>query len=223
VGFLDDLKRQADALKVQQTGDAAALARSTALTEAACKSVFTYFNTLAPQLNVLQPASPARFELDRQNVFEGLRLSDFRVDSRRKPLRSEEVFDHLVIHWQLATGRRLTLEKDFLPDMDKLESRLRQSGAQVDHEALRHPDTGKLLGRRYSFAADFVGSVRVTPQHDNAALHFQVHNLDGFESLSMTLPAIEVGSARLDELARWIAGQPHDFLKDARELRRTVA
>jgi hypothetical protein len=223
VGFLDDLKRQADALKAQQTGDTAALARNTALTEAACKSVFTYFNTLAPQLNVLQPASPARFELDRQNVFENLRLSGFRVDSRRKPLRGEEVFDHLVIHWQLETGRRLQLTKDFLPDMDKLESRLRQSGAQVDNEALRHPDSGKLLGRRYSFAADFAGSVRVTPQHDDAALHFQVHNLDGFESLAMTLPAIEVGSARLDELARWIAGQPHGFLKEARELRRTVA
>jgi hypothetical protein len=220
VGFLDDLKRQAEALKQQQTGDTAALSRNTALTEAACKTVFTYFVSLAPQLNVLCPPSPSRFALDRQHVFDGLKLSDFRVDSRRRQLRNEEVFDHIVLHWRLLSGRALQLTKDFLPDMEKLESRLRQSGAQVDNEALRNAENGKLLGRRYTFTADFVGSVRVTPQHDSGSLHFQLQNLDGFESLSLDLSAIEIGSARLDELARWLAGQPHGFLKDARNLRR---
>jgi hypothetical protein len=223
VGFLDDLKRQADALKAQQTGDSASLARNTALTEGACKTVFSYFNTLAPQLSVLRPASHARFTLDRQHVFEAVPLSEFRVDSRRKPLRNDEVYDFLVLHWQLKTGRQLQLMKDFLPDIDKLESKLRQSGAQVDNEAVRNADNGKLQGRRYTLVADFVGSVRVTPQHDSGRVHFQLQNLDGFESISMELPAIEIGSARLDELARWVAGHPHSFLKDAENLRRTEA
>jgi hypothetical protein len=223
VGFLDDLKRQADALRTQQTGDSAALARNAALTEAACKTAFNYFVTLAPQLDVLRPSSPARFALDRQNVFEGLPLSEFRLDSRRKQLRREEVCDYLVLHWQLKSGRALQLTKDFLPDMEKLESRLRQSGAQVDNEALRNPDNGKLLGRRYRFTADFVGSVRLTPQHDSARLHVLLHNLDGFESVSFELPAVEIGSARLDELARWLAGHPHRFLDEAENLRRIEA
>ena len=54
-------------------------------------------------------------------------------------------------------------------------------------------------------------------------MHFQLHNLDGFESVSLELPAIEVGSARLDELARWIVGQPHRFLDGAQNLRRIEA
>ncbi|HEY0856122.1 MAG TPA: hypothetical protein VGE16_03650 [Albitalea sp.] len=223
MSFLDDLKRQADSLRARQSGDTAALARNAALTEAACKSAFSYLVSLAPQLEVLRPASPARFALDRQNVFEGLPLSDFRLDARRKQLRNEDVCDYLVLHWQLKSGRALQLTKDFLPDMDKLESRLRQSGALVDNEAVRNPDNGKLLARRYSFVADFVGSVRITPQHDSARLHFMLHNLDGFESLSFELPAIEVGSARLDELARWLAGHPHRFLQGAENLRRIEA
>ena len=61
MGFLDDLKRQADAVKSRQQTDGAALARNTQLADAACKTVSSYFTTLAPQLNVLQPrsASPA--------------------------------------------------------------------------------------------------------------------------------------------------------------------
>ncbi|HUG25589.1 hypothetical protein [Piscinibacter sp.] len=223
MGFLDDLKRQADALKAQQSGDSAVLARHTALAEAACKTVFSYFNTLAAQLDVLRPASPARFALDRQNTFDALKLSDFRVDSRRKQLRNEDVFDYLVMHWQLRSGRELQLMKDFLPDIERLESRLRQSGAKVDHESVRHPDNGKLRGMRYTLVADFVASVRVTPDHDAGRLHFQLHNLDGFEAVSVEFPAFEVGSARLDELARWLVGQPHAFLKDGLNLRRTEA
>jgi hypothetical protein len=223
VGFLDDLKRQAEALKAQQTGDTAALARNTALAEAACKTLAGYVGALATQLDVLRPPSPTRFTLDRQNVFEALQMADFRADSRLKPLRGEQVFDYIVLHWQLRSGRALQLTKDFLPDMEKLESRLRQSGAQFDNEALRNPDNGKLLGRRYSFVADFVGSVRATPLHDTARIHFQLHNLDGFESVSLELPATEVGSARLDELARWIVGQPNAFLNGAQNLRRIEA
>lgn len=223
MGFLDELKRQADALKAQQTGDSASLERSSALTEAACKSVSSYFNALAPQLNILRPQSHARFVLDRQNTFEALQLCDFRVDSRRKKLRNDEVCEYLVLHWQLKSGRPLQLMKDFLPDIEKLESKLTQSGARVENEAVRNPENGKFLGRRYTFVADFFGSVRVTPQHDVARLQFQIHNLDGFETVSLDLPAIDIGSVRLDELARWIVGHPHTFLKDAQNLRRVEA
>lgn len=223
MGFLDDLKRQADALKARQTLDTAALARNTALAEAACKTSFGYLNTLADQLGVLQPVSRARFALDRQHVFEGLRLSDFRIDARRKRLRDEDVTDFIVLHWRMVTGRALQLMKDFVVDIEKLEPRLRQSGAEVETEAVRDADNGKLLGMRYTLTADFRGSVRITPNHDSGWLHFQLHNLDGFESVSVEFPAAEVGSARLDELARWLVGEPHAFLKDGSKLRRVEA
>jgi hypothetical protein len=223
VGFLDDLKRQADALRQQQSGDAAALARNVALTEAACRSVMSYFNVLIPQLNVLQPVSPATFRLDRQHAFEGLRLSEFRLDSRLKPGREGDVFDYIVVHWQLKSGESLQISKDFLPEMDKLESRLQQSGATVDNEAVRNPDNGKLIERRYSFLADFVGSVRLTPDHDQARVHLLAQNLDDFESVSVDFPAIAIGSAKLDELARWIVGHPHRVLEDGQNLRRHEA
>ena len=223
VSFLDDLKRQAEALKARNDGDAASLARNTALTEAACKTVFTYFTTLSPQLEVLRPPSHARFTLDRQNVLERLPLTDFRVDSRRKKLGNDDVFDFLVMHWQIKSGREFQLMKDFIPDIEKLEAKLHQSGMKFENEAVRHAENGKLQGRRYTFVADFVGLVRVTAQHEAAKLHFQVQNVDGFETVTLELPALEVSGARLDELAKWITGHPHAFFKDALNVRRVEA
>ena len=220
MGFLDDLKRQADALREQQDQDSASLQRNTAAVEAACKTALSYLNTLSTQLETLRPTSPARFRLDRKHCFEGLKLTDFYVDARRRLQSEGEQFDHLLMHWQLKTGQKLVLVKDFIAEIQSLESRLRQSGADVHHETVRHPDSGKLIEMRYTVAADFRGSVRITPRHETGRLQFLLQNLDGFETLSFELPAEALDPARLDELARWLVGQPHGFLQGAQQLRR---
>jgi hypothetical protein len=223
VGFLDDLKRQAEAAKAAQNTDTASLARNAALCDAACKTAFAYLSTLGQQLEVLQPRSKTRYRLDNKHVFDGLKCCGYRADARRKQLRGADVCDHVVLNFQLQSGTRIVITKDFLPDIEKLDSRLRQSAATVDRESVRHPDNGKLQGVRYEFTADFHAFVRLTPEHDRGVVHFQMVNLDGFETMHVEFSAFEVGSARLDELARWLVGEPHQFLKDGQQLRRIEA
>jgi hypothetical protein len=220
VGFLDDLKRQADAVKAQHTTDDRALERNAALADAAAKSANTYFIVLAQQLNVLRPLSKATYRLDRRQVCTGLQLCDFRDDARRKRLRGDEVYDHTVLRWRIASGAALALTKNFLPDIEQLEARLRQGGVQADAEAVRNPLNAKLQEMRYQFVADFHASVLVTPNHDTGQVRFELVNLDGLETVSVDFPAFEVGTARLDDLAHWILGEPHAFLKGGQNLRR---
>ena len=219
MGFLDDLKRQADAAKASNDTDAALLARNAALVEAACKTAFTYFNTLGQQLEVLQPVAKRRFTLDSRNTFDGLKRCEFKADARRKQLRGADVHDHVVLNFQLRSGRKVTITKDFQPEIDKIEARLRQGGATVDRETVRDPANGRLQHVRFEFTADFFASVKLNPDHDRGVIQFQMLNLDGFETVTVEFPAIEVGSARLDELARWLVGEPHGFLKDGQQLR----
>ena len=40
--------------------------------------------------------------------------------------------------------------------------------------------------------------------------------------MSVVFPAFEVGTSRLDELARWINGEPHTFLRDGQHVRRVA-
>ncbi|NKI93286.1 hypothetical protein [Rhizobacter sp. SG703] len=223
MGFLDDLKRQADALKSKQTEDTATLARNAALVEAACKTTWHYWMDLAQQLNVLLPTAPVRFSLDKVTALEGLKRRDFRVDARRKQHRGQEVFDHVVIHAQQTSGRKLTLNKDFPPEIERLESRLRQAGIAAETEWIRHPDNGRLEQVRFSFIADVVLTLRLLPDHDEGKLAFQLMNLDGLETVTATFAAFQVTSALLDQLARGIVGEPNDFLKLAESVRRVEA
>ena len=220
VGFLDDLKRQAEAAKAQHSTDDRLLARNAALADAAAKTVNDYFMVLAQQLNVLRPRSKVAYRLDRRHVYTDLQLCDFRDDARRKRLRGEDAYDHVVLRWRLASGTPLALTKNFLPDIEQLEARLRQGGIRVDADAVRRPDSAKLQEMRYEFVADFHATALVTPDHDHGRLRFELANLDGLETVSVEFPAFEVGQTRLDELARWILGEPNGFLKDGQNLRR---
>ena len=220
MGLLDDLKRQADALKTQQTVDTAALARNAALVEAACKTTLQYFMELAPQLNVLEPTPALRFSLDKSTALDGLKRCDFRVDARRKQHRGQEVFDHVVLHALQKTGRTITISKDFPPEIERLEARLRQAGISPDTNWIREPNSGRLEEVRFAFVADLTLMARVLPDHDEGKLRFQINNLDCLETVTAEFPAHLVGSDLLDKLARWVMGEPNDFLKQAQNLRR---
>jgi hypothetical protein len=220
MGFLDDLKRQADALKNQQTVDAATLARNAALADAACKTIQQYWMELMPQLNVLRPTPPLRFSLDSRTPLDGLVRQDFRVDARRKQHRGQDACEHVVIHGVQKSGRTLTMSKDFPPEIERLEARLRQAGITPDVQVKRDQSNGRLLETRFSFVADLVLMVRAVPDHDAGRIRFQLNNIDGFETLTAEFPAHHVNSALLDELARWLTGSPHQFLKQAENIKR---
>ena len=223
MGFLDDLKRQADAAKAAQDTDTGFLDRQAALTDAACQTAFTYLATLAQQLNVLCPRSRASYRLDRRHAFTGLRLSDFRDDARRKKVRGRDAFDHVALRWRLTSGTSVSFVKNFLPDIEQLESRLRRSGAKFSSEAVRNPITVKLQEMRYELVADFEASVLVTPDHAAGRVRFELVNLDGFETVAVEFASFEIGSNRMDELARWIFGEPNTFLQGGKHLRRVQA
>jgi hypothetical protein len=221
MGFLDDLKKQAQDLQSRGQVDLAGLARNTALTEAAASTAARYLAELTRQLAVIQPTSPARYEIDRKAVVHRVPLAEFRSDARKKRLRDEEVFEHVVFQCVARGGQNLVLAKDFINEIEKLEARLRQSGVPGRSEAVRNPDNGKLQEMRYEFVTDVVVSVNVDPRHDEGHLQFQMRNFDGLETVECAFPAIEVGQARMDELAKWLLGQPHRFLEGAVGLRRT--
>ncbi len=221
MGYLDDLKRQAEAVKAQQSTDDRALARNTALADAATKSANSYFIALAQQLNVLRPVSKITYRLDRRQVFSGLTLCDFRDDARRKQLGGQQVYDHVVLRWRIVSGVAVSLTKNFPNEIEQLEGRLRQGGVRVDAEAVRDPENAKLLEMRYAFTADLHASVVVTPDHASGQVRFELANLDGLETVSVEFPAFEITAARLDDLAHWILGEPNAFLKSGLNLRRT--
>ncbi|HSS28691.1 MAG TPA: hypothetical protein VLL50_12115, partial [Usitatibacter sp.] len=72
MGLLDDLKKQADALKAQDTDKTESLRATAVAVDHALRRSFLYLNDLGKQLNVVQMPSPCAYDLPTVGKVDGL-------------------------------------------------------------------------------------------------------------------------------------------------------
>ena len=223
MGFLDELKAQAEALQNRQRRDEAAFERNALRTDEACKTAFHYWLDLARQLNLLRPPVPVRYVFEPQHVLDGpaesLHFEDFQVDARRHRVRNLELYDHVVISCWVRGARRMTIAKDFPTDIERLDARLAQAGVVVAGDPQRDAESGRFREMRYDFEADVRVGVRLLPEPEHGRLQFACSNLDGLGSVNLEFAATDVDVALLDELAKWWLGRPSGFLAAGRVVR----
>jgi hypothetical protein len=215
MSFLDDLKKQADALRSRQEVDETTFLRNARVTDAACKSTFHYWLELARQLDVIRPPVPVRYAFDNRNALDGpadgLRFAEFRCDARRKTMRGVELYDHVVVSAWVRGSRRMKIDKDFPTDIERLRARLQQAGIMAPSHIVRDDDTGRFVAERYEFDADVRVGARLAPDHEHGRVEFTAMNFDGLESTVVEFPAERVDTALLDELSKWWLGEPNGF------------
>lgn len=215
MSFLNQLKSQASALQSQQSVQQQNLEANTAQTESACKTAHYYLAELARQLNVLAPPGP-KFSLDGKTPWPAMKLTGFRVDTRKKMLRDKEVVDYIGMGWNIVpqVGEPVggTVSANFPPDLQRIESRLASGAIKHERKEVRHPEKNTLLAIRFDYLTDARGSVVVTPDHDKANLAFRIANANGFEIINTTWPAARVQTDMLDELAKLVVAQTNRFV-----------
>lgn len=214
VSFLNQLKSQAAALQREHNAQQHNLDEATALTEATCKRVWFYLDELVKQLNVINPDGP-KLSLDGKVPWPAMQLRNFRLDSRKKMLRNQEVYDFVGMWWRIvpAVGQPQDAEVsvNFPPDLQRVESRLSLGTIKHERKEIRHPEKNTLLAIKFLYQTETRGTINVKPDHDTASLAFRVSNVRGFEVINRTCHASEVTPELLDELAKLMMGQPNRF------------
>src|SRR5215218_5746923 len=183
MSFLDQLKSQAYALQSQRAVQDRQSEETLARTEQACRVVLSYLQELARQLSIIEPAGP-EFSVDGHTPWPAMKLTQFRVDSRRKRLRNREVFDYVVIGWQIVpqVGQPVSasVSVNFPKDMQRVEDRLAMGPVQHGRVEVRDPQKSVLKEVRYEYLTQTRGSVTGAADHDSGQLHFRLLNTAGF-------------------------------------------
>ena len=215
MSFLNQLKSQANALQNRQGLQQRGLEENTARCEEACRLIHHYLQDLARQLNVIQPPA-AHFTLDGRAPWPAMKLTEFRVDARKKLLRSQEVFDYVAMGWRVVpqAGEPVAgvVRVNFPPDLQRVESRLMMGPVRHERREIRHPEKNTLLAFEFEYVTETKASVHVTPDHDGGALAFRILNGNGFGVVQKSCAVADVNSALMDELARHLVGQPNRFV-----------
>ena len=215
MSFLDQLKLKASALQIEEAQQKQNHEMNAVETERACKVVWHYLQELARHLGVITPQAP-RFSLDGRTPWPPMKLSGFRVDTRKKKLRDQDVCDYIAMGWDIVplAGSPVTcsVSVNFPPELERVQKRL--AFGHVDHEKknVLHPEKNTLQAIRFEYTTLARGNITVTADHDNAQLVFRLANTDGFDVVTTTWPASRINNDLMDELAKLVVAQPNRFV-----------
>jgi hypothetical protein len=209
VGLLDDLKKQADALKAQDVDRTESMRATAVAVDHALRRTFLYLNDLGKQLNVVQMPSPFSFELPTVGKIDGLVVKDFFCDFRSKHFIDKDYYGEVQVGYRCWSDRVLTVKKS--PDeMEKFRDILWQSN--IEHKSEQFRNERKVITHEvFKVKCDFRVQAKVEGDHETGKMKAVSKNVGGFTVDFFNLLATEMNDQGVEEFAKYFIGRPNQW------------
>ena len=209
MGLLDDLKKQADAVKAQDTDRTESLRASAVAVDHALRRAFLYLNDLGKQLNVVQMPCPFKFEIPTVGPVEGLVIKDFFCDFRSKHFIDKDYYGEVQVAFRAASDKILTIKKG-PDDMEKFRDFLWQSN--IEHKSEQFRNERKVITHEvFRVKCDFRVQAKIDGDHENGRMKIVSKNVAGFEVDLFQLMALEMNDQAVEEFAKYFIGRPNKW------------
>jgi len=207
VGLLDDLKKQADALKAQDVDKTESLRSSAVTVDHALRRCFLYLNDLGKQLNVVQMPSPFTFDLPTVGKIDGLIIKDFFCDFRSKHFIDKDYYGEVHVAYRAWSDKVLTIKKG-PDDMEKFRDVLWQSN--IEHKSEQYRNERKVITHEvFKVNCDFRIQAKIDGDHETARIKIVTKNVGGFSVDLFNVLAIEMNDQGVEEFAKFFIGRPN--------------
>jgi hypothetical protein len=209
VGLLDDLKKQADALKSQDVDKTESLRSSAVAVDHALRRTFLYLNDLGKQLNVVQMPSPFAFELPTVGKIDGLVIKDFFCDFRSKHFIDKDYYGEVQVGYRCWSDKVLTIKKG-PDDMEKFRDVLWQSN--IEHKSEQFRNERKVITHEvFKVKCDFRVQGKIEGDHESGKMKVVTKNVGGFQMDLFNLIALEMNDQAVEEFAKYMIGRPNQW------------
>jgi len=212
MGLLDDLKKQAETVKTQQTFQQATREGNLKEVEAKMKQTFQYLNELLKQLSVVKPVNPAVYALPGIGDLKNLRYAESFIDYRRRRINDHDCFDSILLFIRWGSGETLVVERDMPAAAQKIRDALFGLRLKFQEEEVRG-QRGTAPIWRFTAQSAIVTDVTIEADHEQGRLLITGKNLERLGTDTFAVPAQEVNEALLEEFAKMLLGQPGGFRK----------
>jgi hypothetical protein len=224
VGLLDDLKKQADALKAQDTDKTESLRSTAVAVDHSLRRSFLYLNDLGKQLNVVQMPCPFKYHLPTVGDIEGLIVKDFFCDFRSKHFIDKDYYGEVHVAYRAFSEKIITVKKG-PDDMEKFRDILWQSN--IEHKSEQFRNERKVITHEvFKVKLDFRVQMKLEGDHETSKLKLVTKNVGGFQVDLFNLVAAEMNEQAVEELAKYFIGRPNkweDMVKRSILSQRTAA
>ncbi len=209
MGLLDDLKKQADALKAQDVDKTESMRATAVAVDHALRRSFLYLNDLGKQLNVVQMPTPFAFDLPTVGKLEGLVIKDFFCDFRSKHFIDKDYYGEVQVAYRCWSDNVITVKKG--PDeMERFRDILWQSN--IEHKSEQFRNERKVITHEvFKLKCDFRVQAKIEGDHETGKLKIVTKNVGAFTVDLFNLLAQEMNDQATEEFAKYFIGRPNKW------------
>ncbi len=209
MGLLDDLKKQADALKAQDTDKTESLRSNAVAVDHALRRVFLYMNDLGKQLNVVQMPCPFVYKLPTVGDITELTFKDFFADFRSKHFIDKDYYGEVHLAARCASEKVLAIKKG-PDDMEKFRDILWQFN--IEHKSEQFRDQRKVITHEmFEIKCDFRVQSKIEGDHESGKLKIMAKNVGDFTIDVFQMTALEFNDKAVEEFAKYFIGRPNEW------------
>jgi hypothetical protein len=209
VGLLDDLKKQADALKAQDVDKTESMRATAVAVDHALRRTFLYLNDLGKQLNVVQMPTPFVFDLPGVGKIDGLTAKDFFCDFRSKHFIDKDYYGEVQIGYRAWSDKVLTVKKG-PEEMERFRDVLWQSN--IEHKSEQFRDERKVITHEvFKVRCDFRVQAKIEGDHETGKIKIVTKNVGSFDVDLFMLMAQEMNDPAVEEFAKYFIGRPNQW------------
>lgn len=165
MGLLDDLKKQAELVKTQQTSQQSLREENLRQVEEKMRQSFQYLNELLKQLAVLKPVNPATYSLPGIVELKNLGFSETFIDYRRKRINDRDYFDSISFFIRWCSSETFVVERDMPAAAQKVRDALFGYRMKFEEEELKG-QRGTATKWRFTAQPTVVTDVTIQAEHD---------------------------------------------------------
>ncbi len=210
MGLLDDLKKQADALKAQDVDKTESLRTSAVAVDHALRRNFLYLNDLGKQLNVVQMPCPFAYKVPTQPDVSGLVVKDFHCDFRSKHFIDKDYYGEVQVGYRAYSDKVLTVKKG-PDDMEKFRDFLWSNN--IEHKSEQFRDQRKVITHEiFKVNCDFRVQAKIEGDHETGKMKVVTKNVGLFEMDLFNLMATEFNEHAVEEFAKFLIGRPNEWV-----------
>ncbi|MBZ0092551.1 MAG: hypothetical protein K8F27_10055 [Sulfuricellaceae bacterium] len=214
MGILDDLKKEADELKIRQETDTQnrleRITRNFVLVEDKLKQMHHFLLELVNQLNVIKPHVLRSYYLSGFGQIDNLLQEDYRLNTENFTIDNRDFIKEIHLAFKCKTDNPLTIDKETPALIEQFQDYLWRNNLKFEASEFRNA-RGYAEKTNFKLESSIPVNFVVSANFDQAIIKISSRNFAMIGQNEFTYDAEEITEALLDEFAKFLLDKPNKF------------
>jgi hypothetical protein len=214
MGLLDDLKKEAEAVKQKQLEEThnkiQALNQNFVLVQGKLTQVYRFLHELINQLNVVKLEVPRSYYIGGFGQVDDMRQADYAVATKNMTIDNRDFIKEIHLRFKCVTDKELKITKESEATVEQFRDYLWRNNLKFDCHESRNP-RGYLEKGEFTLASSILVSFLVNADFDQAKIKIAARNFEMLGVNEFTYEVDEITEALLDEFGKSLIGKPNRF------------